>query len=159
MLAAALRENNLTIHSTTGFPDTLYPHATTQTRLESETADNLAWARYSSPSSPGEHSQATSRIAFEELTSFKPLHDIVERVAAEASDPATKLPRSLVVATGRARRLAVESHHQELRELLSEHSYVGSEVRKTVGDVATALITSRCPAALIVLQAAKSSNE
>ncbi|KDQ15147.1 hypothetical protein BOTBODRAFT_65764 [Botryobasidium botryosum FD-172 SS1] len=158
MLAAALRENNLTIHSTTGFPDTLYPHATTQTRLESETADNLAWARHTSPPSP-ESSQTTGRVAFEELTSSRPLHDIVERVAAAASDPATKLPRSLIVATGRARRLAVESHHQELRELLSENSYVGSEIRKTVGDVATALITSRCPAALIVLQAAKTSDD
>ena len=49
----------------------------------------------------------------------------------------------LIVLLGRSRRLAVEDHSLELKALSEEHhgfSGVGGEVRKTVGDVASAII-------------------
>jgi len=55
---------------------------------------------------------------------------------------------------GRSRRLAVENHQQELKELMEEHGSVSNEVQKTVGDVATAFVVSGCKAGIVVLQAA-----
>lgn len=69
-----------------------------------------------------------------------------------------KKERLLVVA-GRSRRLAVEDHHRELKSITEEHSNVGPEVRKTVGDVATALVVSGCKAGIVVLQAASAQME
>ncbi|EED80200.1 predicted protein [Postia placenta Mad-698-R] len=49
------RPNELTVATvsqTTAFPDTVYGAPTTQTRLQSETADNVAWSRYSSYQGP-----------------------------------------------------------------------------------------------------------
>ena len=60
----------------------------------------------------------------------------------------------LVVVTGRSRRLAVENHEGELKELMEEYGSVGSEVRKTIGDVATAFVVGRCGVGVVVLQAA-----
>jgi len=54
---------------------------------------------------------------------------------------------------GRSRRLAVENHRDELKQLVEEHGSVGNEVKKTIGDVATALVVSGCKAGLVVIQA------
>jgi len=62
------------------------------------------------------------------------------------------------VVVGRTRRLAVESHHVELRELLEKNGQVGSEVRKTMGDVATAFVGSANAAGLVVVQSAGPSS-
>lgn len=60
---------------------------------------------------------------------------------------------------GRARRLAVESHREELGAMISalgDHGRVWSEARKTVGDVAAGvLIGSQSRAAVLVIQAAE----
>jgi hypothetical protein len=64
----------------------------------------------------------------------------------------------LFVVTGRSRRLAVENHQQELRELMEEHGRVGAEVRKTVGDVATAFVVAGVGSGVVVLQAAGAGN-
>jgi hypothetical protein len=62
--------------------------------------------------------------------------------------------RVLVVA-GRSKRLAVEDHRAELKDLVEEHRVVGHEViSKTIGDVATAFVVSGCASAMVVLQAA-----
>jgi len=37
---------------------------------------------------------------------------------------------------------------------MEEHGSVGHEVRKTIGDVATAFVVSGCKAGLVVVQAA-----
>jgi hypothetical protein len=60
----------------------------------------------------------------------------------------------LVVVTGRSRRLAVENHRKELGELMVENGQVGAEVRKTVGDVATAFVVAGVGSGIVVLQAA-----
>ncbi len=64
--------------------------------------------------------------------------------------------KRLIVATGRARRLAVQSHQDELKMLLSSH-HMGqhSEIRKTIGDVAAGLLVGgKSNAAFLVFQAA-----
>jgi threonine aldolase len=50
--------------------------------------------------------------------------------------------------------LAAENHHAELKQLINEHGGVASEVKKTVGDVASAFIVTGSQASIVVLQAA-----
>jgi hypothetical protein len=151
---------------TTGFPDTMYGNATTQTRLQSETADGITWARYASASasppqeddgrraSCGEITEAAlSRVAFEELASPEPLHAALHRAGL--------LQRPVVIVVGRSRRLAVEDHHAELGALEAEHGAapVRADVRKTVGDVGTAFVMAGIDANLLVMQAAGTHSD
>ncbi|KAI0059628.1 hypothetical protein BV25DRAFT_1060362 [Artomyces pyxidatus] len=146
------RINGLTIASMAGFPDTVYGHENTQTRLQSETADNISWARYASPSADTDNNpallSALSRIEFQNLVTPVPLHAAIQKATATAASQ-----NRLLVVMGRSRRLAVESHHHELKELMEEHGGVGSEVNKTVGDVATAFVLAGVNSGLIVMQA------
>ncbi|KAL5512754.1 hypothetical protein ACEPAG_3020 [Sanghuangporus baumii] len=155
--AANIRANGISIHSTYGMPDTVYGAFTTQTRLQSETADNLTWERYASPSGdppiPPVVAEALSRITFRTHATPRPLHFIIEEISSLSqpqSQPRSSRPsyhprvsRKVTVILGRSRRLAVEDHSLELKELLEEHhgsGNVSGEVRKTVGDVASAII-------------------
>jgi hypothetical protein len=138
---------------TTGFPDTMYGHATTQTRMLSETADSISWARYTSPTS-AEHNlshpfrDARSRATFEWSESPTPLHAALQRVRL--------LQHPVIVIVGRSRRLAVENHHAELRALEAERGAVRADVRKTVGDVGTAFVMAGIDTNLLVMQASGS---
>ncbi|KAJ6515377.1 Sodium/hydrogen exchanger family-domain-containing protein [Mycena sanguinolenta] len=142
-------------HLTMAAADTVYGQHTTQTRLVSDTADNLLWDRFTVPSSSRDETvtEALSRITFKTLESEQPLHKIVELVDSETNSlPAGK---NLVVLLGRSRRMAVESHTVELNKLItSTGASIGSSVSKTVGDVGAALVASRSRASLLVLQAA-----
>ncbi|KAH7915459.1 Sodium/hydrogen exchanger family-domain-containing protein [Hygrophoropsis aurantiaca] len=152
------RDHGLTVTSTLGMPDTVYGQPTTQTRLQSETADSVLWSRYASPQftsdTPPSLRAILSRIEFADLNSPVPLHAIVQQASSLRETLAQKRTRLLIVA-GRSRRLAVENHHHELKELIEEHSSVGHEVvKKTIGDVATAFVVSGCGTGMVVLQAA-----
>ena len=129
---------------------------TTQTRLQSETADNITWARYASPSMDENHparvTEALTRMNFSDLSVPKPVHALVEH-AVTAGNEAAAQERSLLVVLGRSRRLAVQDHSADLKALVEMHGAVGGEVRKTVGDVATALVVVGLDAGLIVVQA------
>ncbi|KAH9948780.1 Sodium/hydrogen exchanger family-domain-containing protein [Amylocystis lapponica] len=142
------------IHSTIAsvhyatFPDTVYGLGDTQMRLASDTADNLLWAQYTSSATP-EINGALARITFTERSSTQPLHAILEDAARAAQGPA----RLLVVA-GRSRRLAVTSHDAELRALFAERgASLAADVRKTLGEVATAFVAANTNGSLLVLQA------
>ncbi|KAI0917070.1 hypothetical protein AcW2_007298 [Taiwanofungus camphoratus] len=149
---------DLTITTATAFPDTVYGHPTTQTRMQSETADNVVWTRYASHNlvEGNSLSSALSRVEFSELPTQTPLHTVVEYASNVVDAASERRERSLIM-MGRSRRLAAENHHVELRQLMEEYSGVGSEVKKTVGDVATALIVTGCKASIVVLQAANVS--
>ncbi|TFK34191.1 Sodium/hydrogen exchanger family-domain-containing protein, partial [Crucibulum laeve] len=144
--------NNLTVASgVAGFPDTVYGQHNTETRLQSETADNIAWARYASRTSDSRSiSSAGGRIEFREMASPIPLHAAIQEATAEAE----RTLLQLLIVTGRSRRLAVENHLSELKGLMEEHRHVSSEVRKTVGDVATGFVVAGCGSGVVVLQAA-----
>jgi Kef-type K+ transport system membrane component KefB len=148
-----IQRNTITITShrsmTTGFPDTMYGNATTQTRLQSETADSITWARYTTTLSSAEH----SRVTFEELDSPIPLHAALQRARALQQDPQHP-QRPVMVVVGRSRRLAVEDHHAELRTLETEHGgALRADVWKTVGDVGTAFVMAGIDTNLLVMQA------
>ncbi|TDL22140.1 hypothetical protein BD410DRAFT_770653 [Rickenella mellea] len=149
--------SNMTVVSMTGHPDTYYGPANTETRLHSETADNITWARYASPPVDSPHpalvADAVRRMTFAEVTSPTPLRAVVLQSAAQMGD-ATHHGKRLLVVVGRSRRLAVENHNHELKELMEEYGTVRSDVKKTIGDVATALVVAGCNAGLVVVQAA-----
>ncbi|KAK0467114.1 Sodium/hydrogen exchanger family-domain-containing protein [Desarmillaria tabescens] len=150
----AVERTELTITSVANtFPDTVYGHATTETRMQSETADNIIWARYASPSETSVYptQEALKRMKFRELSSPIPLHAIL--AAANEEIEVMKGKRMLTL-IGRSRRLAVENHAKEIKELMDEHGHVGPEVKKTIGDVATSFVLSRCVSGVIVVQAA-----
>ncbi|KAI0786158.1 Sodium/hydrogen exchanger family-domain-containing protein [Abortiporus biennis] len=159
-----VRENMLTIQSTThgAFPDTVYGNANTQTRLQSETADNILWARYTS-----HNSEPLQRITFKDLPTSTPLHSTIQQIRtllphshATASGSGDTSTARLLVVCGRSRRLAVESHHQELKTILEEYksSTYGVLVSKTAGDVAASVILSGTRANLVVMQASLDST-
>ncbi|KAJ7098661.1 Sodium/hydrogen exchanger family-domain-containing protein [Mycena belliarum] len=144
-----------TTHLTMAAPDTVYGAHSTQTRLVSDTADNLLWDRFALPSSahaPGV-AAALSRVTFAKQAAAAPLHRIVELVELESAKLAAG--QNLMVLLGRSRRMAVESHKAELQQLISgKGTSIGSAVSKTVGDVGAALVASGTGASLLVLQAA-----
>jgi len=141
------------VHSTISttnpaFPDTIYGIGDTQTRMASDTADDLLWAHYTTPASV-EISEALSRIVFSEQSSPRPLHAILDAAALAGQSSAR-----LLVVMGRSRRLAVESHEAELRALFSERgASLAADVCKTLGDVATAFVAASTSGSLLVLQA------
>jgi hypothetical protein len=149
------REHGHTVTSTIGFPDTVYGQPTTQTRLQSETADSVTWSKYASPTSENGGTSsplrsALSRIEFSDLSTPVPLHAAIQRASG-----IRETHKRLLVVSGRSRRLATENHHAELKALFEEHRSVGHEVvKKTIGDVATAMVVAGAASAMVVLQAA-----
>lgn len=151
------------MQTTAAFPDTMYGNATTHTRMQSQTADGVTWARYApsaeSPTAAAAAAAATSdraladalsRVTFEELASPTPLQAALRHAGT--------LERAIVV-VGRSRRLAVEDHHAELCTLEEEHGAVRADVRKTVGDVGTAFVMAGINASLLVMQASGIHSE
>jgi len=144
----------------TAFPDTVYGQHTTQTRLQSETADNVVWSRYASHDVTQDSalSAALSRIQFSEVPTPTPLHAVIQHASNTTESANDRRCRPMIV-VGRSRRLAVENHHAELKQLMEQYGAVGSEVKKTVGDVATALMVSGCKASIVVLQSTNANLE
>ena len=139
--------------------------------MQSETADYLTWMRYTGPQkdSSSVSSANLSRIEFRELGTPIPLHAAIQEANLLAESHGSGKGRGkegrLLVVTGRSRRLAVESHRNELKELLEEYGSgsgswsgpygrVGSDVRKTLGDVASAFVLAGVGSGVLVMQAA-----
>jgi len=148
-----------TVHSMNRFPDTIYPNVTTQTRLASDTADNICWFKYAPQEAenavPPAHTpiiqSALQRVTFSTMTSATPLKQLTQTSVGLAGG------RRLIVVAGRGKRLAAESHQDEMQTLLAGgqtgHSALGNEMRKTLGDVSTAFLISGPSAELMVVQA------
>ncbi|KAM5534796.1 hypothetical protein V8D89_011512 [Ganoderma adspersum] len=133
------------------FPDTVYGAQTTQTRMASETADNLLWTKLTTTGVP-ELANASARLTFREETATRPLHHVLEIAASAAHAHARQ-----IVVTGRSRRMAVESHQVELQRLVGERgATLGAELPKTLGHVACAFVVAgSAQASLLVIQAAQ----
>ncbi|KAH9851762.1 Sodium/hydrogen exchanger family-domain-containing protein [Lenzites betulinus] len=153
------RAAELTAHQNTMFPDTVYAHATTQTRLQSETADNIAWSRYTRAEARTDPAlaPALSRMEFSDVGTPAPLRHVIKQ-ALDMSESAAGARGRLLILAGRSRRLAVENHHAELKSVMEEHGGIANEVKRTVGDVATALVVSGCQASVMVFQASMSAD-
>ena len=140
----------------------MYGQPNTQSRLQSETADNVLWARYTQNGLEKDTARpllraALSQIAFEETSSPVPLQALIQRM--EQLHAAHK---RVIVVTGRSRRLVAESHHQEMKVIAQKYGYVGGGTsgdfeltKKTIGDVGCALLVSGSgsPNAMVVVQA------
>lgn len=133
------------------FPNTVYSQQGTHVRLESDTADNVLWDRVgsSNPSFGDEVRAALTRISFRTESAPHPLHRMLELVGSEASQTS----KPVLVVAGRSRRMAVESHTRELRQLGAEHNAPFTEISKMFGDVASAFVVAGGNVSLIVTQA------
>jgi len=138
------------IHQTMAAADTHYGEVTAQHRMVSDTADNLLWDKYVQRDGLNAFElEALSRINF--VTKGTPglLHTI-----AEEANNLLKQDKELIVVLGRSRRLATESHAEELRQIMTEHgSTIGTSVAKTLGDVGASLVVMNINASLLVMQA------
>ncbi|OWZ65967.1 potassium:hydrogen antiporter [Cryptococcus neoformans] len=139
---AALQSNQLTVGGATQYPET-------QARLQSDTADSLAWSYFSSPSvspsRPLHLETALSRISFHSTTTHQPLTYAFTcaESAMRATSAHAKTWRPMLIVAGRGRRGAAINHETELNRVLAAKSLnpsIGAELRKTVGDVAAGLI-------------------
>ena len=145
-------------HTTTSVMDTVYAQYNTHTRLQSETADNVTWGLYARGTETEDGlsedlREALTRVEFLEMGTPKPLHAIAGRVNEIVEEMSERQTRVLVM-VGRSRRLAVEDHKMELKEVMHGGKSIGGEVSKTIGDVGTALVVSGVKAGVVVLQAA-----
>ncbi|KAF8505854.1 cation/H+ exchanger [Russula emetica] len=139
------------------FPNTVYSQQGTQVRLESDTADNVLWNRVTSPnpSFGAEVCAALTRISFRTESAVHPLHRMLELAGSEASQTS----KPVLVVAGRSRRLAVESHKQELVRIGAEHNAsMATEISKMFGDVASAFVVAGGNVSLIVTQATLSQG-
>ncbi|CAE6446839.1 unnamed protein product [Rhizoctonia solani] len=136
----AAANNDLTIHSmASGFPDTVYAPADTQTQLASDTLDNMMWSRCSTK-------LGSKNITFKTVSSPRPLHSIISLAQTLGST------QRLISIVGRGKRRAVELH-DEMKELGGS-----GEVAKTAGDVCAALFGGHLKGPIVVLQAAYTSR-
>jgi hypothetical protein len=143
------------IQMTIAAADTVYGQHNTQTRIASDTADNVLWDKYTNSdrgSQDAETTAALSRITFSTRATTTPLHTLADLVPKEDSSASQSM--SVIVVLGRSRRLAVESHAAELRKIMTETgSTFSSSVSKTLGDVGAALVAKSTPASLLIMQA------
>ena len=145
-------------HTIASAMDTIYPQNNTQMRLQSDTADNFIWDLYAQGTEATDGlnevvREALTRVEFLEMRSPKPLHAIIGHVDEVADQMSRKKARVLAM-VGRSRRLAVEDHTAELKEVMRAGKPIGGEVKRTIGHVGTALVVSGVRAGVVVLQAA-----
>ncbi|KAI0321178.1 cation/H+ exchanger [Amylostereum chailletii] len=143
------------VGNTIMFPDTVYATHDTLARLQSDVADNMAWAHFTTSSivHSTSVSSALNRITFEDERTAQPLHCLLER----AGQAASRSRGPLFVVTGRSRRGGMMSHKDELLKIAEEHRMtINSESSKTFGDVAAAFVETGANASLMVIQAASS---
>ncbi|PLW49197.1 hypothetical protein PCASD_03010 [Puccinia coronata f. sp. avenae] len=136
--------------------DTLYGPTSPAANLQSETADNLLWA------SASEMAESNSKLTLETVETSLPLHTIIARANTTTHGP------ELMVVTGRSRQ-GGESHATELSQYLKERAgdklgepvdlahrlgiVASSDVRKSLGDVSSALVASQLEGRILIMQA------
>jgi hypothetical protein len=123
----------------------------------------MMWARCTEPDAAANApapsasiSAALARITFKTNASAAPLRSIV----SQAQVLGTR--RRLISIAGRGKRLAVESHREEITQIVEQIGVergVAAEIRKTAGDVAGALLLSAVQGPMVVLQAAYASPD
>jgi hypothetical protein len=155
--------SQLTVHGGNHGVDTVYGTTTPDSRLQSETADNLAWSKYFP--SPGEEPvtlstnvrKALTRITASVVQTNLPLHTTLKRLREFSSVPSSA---PILAVASRSRRGA-ESHATELVQYLKDQVVDGhglgiassSDVRKTLGDIGSAVVVSGLAGAVLVVQA------
>lgn len=161
----------LTEYSPHALPDTVYAPQNTQQMLESETADDLSWMECNKVA-------GSLGIDMRESVSSQPLYEATE-VAKHVKGSSSG---QMMVVCGRSRNK--ENHRQELATILesegiqtqpsalaanrfnhlfqvsvppspSTHQQIGQEERKTLGELATALVIKLVDTSIIIVQSSK----
>ena len=166
--------NQLTLGAGLGMQDTIYQGASnTQHRIASDTADNLALARYF-PSAMLENSETTSsntpllahvmsRVKFTRVETPSPLQATLSTLRELASQH-----QAVLVIVGRS-RYSAPTHRIELEKYLKDRASAGnglsslgiaasSDVRKTLGDLGSAVLVSGEADSVLILQSAIKGN-
>lgn len=145
----------------------MYGDMTNQSRLLSDTADNILWAKCTQLDDSQQSSarRALRRITFRECSTPTPLRTMIH-LAKNASRGERDLSQHIrtdkgdrpaaVIVAGRSRRMANEANHKKFVALASERGTgpVGLDIAKTMGDIAAAIIASQIESNLFVIQAA-----
>lgn len=154
-----------TVHGNANATDTLYPtlaRGGAAHGVESEAQDDVLLHRYFSPTPPSDDTprskdldEALKRITYERVSTSHPLQFVLSRVSTLASSTPT---RPLVVLVGRS-RLDAPSHSVEISHLLKVHAdrvqrsiCVSTEVRRALGDQATACVVEGSASRVWVVQ-------
>ncbi|KAK7470106.1 K(+)/H(+) antiporter [Stygiomarasmius scandens] len=143
------------VHNTIAAADTVYGQHNTQTRLASDTADNILWERYTSSSTTRTPvlTSALSRITFNSVNTSKPLQASVDSIIGSDIKSISSGRRTVAV-IGRSRRMAVESLDKELQHMSKNAGVaMGSSVAKTLGNVGAAMVLAGVDASLLIVQA------
>lgn len=138
--------------------------------VASNDADGIAWTYFTaanvSPPRTASMDAALRRIAFATSRSASPLtqsHHYAEAAcqAMNGNESSAQVWRSMLIVAGRGRRGSTISHDKDVTRLLADKGRdpsVGAELRKTVGDVGTAMMLGGglpAAASFLVLEAAK----
>ena len=167
------------------FPDATLVHGHRKPEaLQAQVADDAIWTRYSStqgaahrpdskleeeattPSSTSSHFSANPQVTYRTVSTPIPLHAAIQAASEAAFSDESSYPQrrgevcesKLVVVTGRSRQTTLENVEEELKDLAVEHQQVGSEVRHTLGDVATAFVVAGVGSGIVVLQAGERAD-
>lgn len=126
----------------------MYAADSTQTRLESDTADDLLWGQYVSST---EEAGAAARMSLKELYAERPLHEVLQ-----AAREVAQADVQLLVVAGRSRRTSQGLQNAEVRELCTERGVsFNIELSKTMGDAAAAFVVDNVRGNLLVMQRAQ----
>lgn len=129
--------------------------------MQSSVADQEIWARYTGDTDvadlPSSTRDALSRMTFTTLSTTQPLQTVIEKAnyAIEQNGRASWRPLLVIAGRGRVENGPVSTLNREMAKLLSSQGQlpdVGAEIRKTIGDIATALAVSTS-ASIMVVQA------
>lgn len=168
---SAMEANQMTVHkhSTANGAD----FATVGNQAASKLNDDLAWAYFSSLPISTDHptgsvssshgfSTSVPRVAFETCTTSTPLASVISRASSLAS---SKSSTSLIVVAGRGRRSSpapaalVDNEIVSILAVAGQQPSTGAEMRKTMGDVATAVVVAGPAASFLVVQAGSEARK
>lgn len=154
-----------TVHGGANATDTLYPTLArgAGNGIESEAQDDVLLSRYFSPPSTSESEpsrtkeveEALKRISYEKVSTAQPIQTVLSRISTLSNSSPN---RPLVVLVGRS-RLDAPSHSAEINQLLKVHTEkvqrsicVSTEVRRALGDQATACVVEGSASRVWVVQ-------
>jgi len=149
--------SGFTINSLPAFPETVYGHQNTALRLQSTLADDMLWESCTSPAADSLHLASLRRITFITVSSPDLLQTGID-YANKSSQAADASNGRLLTIIGRSRMMGPhDTIKAELTTKLEKTNLSGSsaELRRTIGDPATAFLTARIKSDLLVVQATK----
>ena len=136
--------------------------------MQSSVADQDIWQRYTGETEvaelPSSTRDALSRITFTALSTTQPLQTVIEKAnyAIDQNGRASWRPLLVIAGRGRVEYTPASTLSREMAKLLSSQGQlpdVGAEIRKTIGDIATALAVSTSASIMVVQAGSEVAHE